>query len=49
VVVLKQVAKMLDTEHHEFHFTVQEGIDAVQVMNTLRSDCLIPPGDVIAC
>ncbi|KAJ1491885.1 hypothetical protein T484DRAFT_1664367 [Baffinella frigidus] len=26
----QKVAKMLGTEHHEFHFTVQEGIDAVQ-------------------
>eukprot|EP00802_Teleaulax_amphioxeia_P000911 Tamp_00912.p1 GENE.Tamp_00912~~Tamp_00912.p1 ORF type:complete len:630 (+),score=163.58 Tamp_00912:330-2219(+) len=26
----RAVANMLGTEHHEFHFTVQEGIDAVQ-------------------
>ena len=26
----RKVADMLGTEHHEFHFTVQEGIDAVQ-------------------
>ena len=26
----RKVANMLGTEHHEFHFTVQEGIDAVQ-------------------
>jgi hypothetical protein len=26
-----QVANFLGTDHHEFHFTVQEGIDAVQV------------------
>jgi len=26
----RKVAEMIGTEHHEFHFTVEEGIDAVQ-------------------
>lgn len=31
ILMCLQVANFLGTDHHEFHFTVQEGIDAVQV------------------